>query len=106
MDETTDHLLTKCNYMEAVWNLVALRVGLQNYGWSTCLGMGKNREEEATCNALYILVVHLERIQQDNFLRQKKISSGTSLDQDLVKASQQLAPEQVNHTMQWNSHHQ
>jgi hypothetical protein len=36
----------------------------------------KIEKKEATWNALYILVVHLERTQQDNFLGQRKISSG------------------------------
>jgi hypothetical protein len=26
MDETTPHLLTSCNYTEAVWNLIAIRL--------------------------------------------------------------------------------
>jgi hypothetical protein len=31
MHETTYHLLTKCNYTETVWNIVAVQVGLPDY---------------------------------------------------------------------------
>jgi hypothetical protein len=29
--ETTTHILTKCNYIEALWNLIATRLSLSNY---------------------------------------------------------------------------
>jgi hypothetical protein len=32
IQESTFHLLVECNFMEAVWNLVALRVALPSYG--------------------------------------------------------------------------
>jgi hypothetical protein len=32
MHETSEHILTQCNYTEAVWNLLAATLGLHNYG--------------------------------------------------------------------------
>jgi hypothetical protein len=31
MHETSDHLLTQCNYLEVVWNLLAAALELPNY---------------------------------------------------------------------------
>jgi hypothetical protein len=38
MTETTEHLLTQCNYVEVVWNLVAPQVGFRSYNQMLSLG--------------------------------------------------------------------
>jgi hypothetical protein len=38
MQETTQHLLSECNYVEVYWNLLAARIGLGNYGQMRLLG--------------------------------------------------------------------
>jgi hypothetical protein len=38
MHESTDHLLTKYNYTEAVWNLIALRLHLRDCNFMGHLG--------------------------------------------------------------------
>jgi hypothetical protein len=31
MDETTPHILTQCNFTEAVWNIIASKFGLPHF---------------------------------------------------------------------------
>jgi hypothetical protein len=38
MEETTPHLLTNCNFTEAVWNIIAPKFGLPDYGIMGALG--------------------------------------------------------------------
>jgi hypothetical protein len=73
--ETTDHLLTKCNYMEAVWNLIAPRFGHRNYAFmaqqggplewvAEVLKTGLEQGEKGkTGSSIHLLVDDLEGVQ-------------------------------------------
>jgi hypothetical protein len=86
--ETTDHLLTQCNFIEATWNLVANRFGLPGYDsmsssrggpmgtwWSTPVPKG---EENKAGNNVHVLVDDMERAESMNFWRQAFLTYSSS----------------------------
>jgi hypothetical protein len=83
MNESTDHLLTKCNFTEATWNLVAIRFSLPAYAQLKNEGrlvqrvqfLLKNRankpEKTKFGGFIHLLVACLEREKQKNFFIKK-----------------------------------
>jgi hypothetical protein len=72
--ETTDHLLTQCNFVEVAWNIIAHQFGLFTFDqmpWSAgpCNwvrkmlqnGSLKEKKKKKTRNIVYLLVGCLER---------------------------------------------
>jgi hypothetical protein len=74
MHESTEHILTQCNYTEAAWNVIATRFGLPNYNhlsvqggpnqWvNAILSVGSKKEKKKeTWNSILLLVDDLERV--------------------------------------------
>jgi hypothetical protein len=79
MQESTEHLLTQCNTSEAVWNGVSPPLSLPNYAtmshaggpvqWVNYLLLhgSKKRKEKEAWHLVHVLVVNLERKEQQNF---------------------------------------
>jgi hypothetical protein len=52
--ETTSHLLTECNFMEAVWNSVAHIFALPNYGVWIATGGLKDWVQKLLCASVVL----------------------------------------------------
>jgi hypothetical protein len=83
MEETTPHLLSQCNYSEAVWNLVAANSNLPAF--NIMIGKGGPKQwmqhviSSGSKSAIHLLVDDLEREKQENFLAQRELSSAVGI---------------------------
>jgi hypothetical protein len=85
--ETTEHLLTECNYTEAVWNLIALRFGVPDYismaaaggpvQWVKCLlKLGSKKEKKRKLGILFICWWMLWKERNRRIFEDKELAAG------------------------------